>query len=174
MKFILIRHTETDWNTENRLQGQTDTFINATGLKQAYTLAKELAPFNISRIVSSDLRRASQTAQIILETIPVPHHVDTRLRECSFGSLEGFTGEQVRDWYGFSHYSEGSYDYRSFGGESKDEILKRHHAAFDEYAAKHQGEVLLMIGHGSGFNTFLASLGQEPTLKRGQYRIIEY
>ncbi|OGG48010.1 hypothetical protein A3D66_03010 [Candidatus Kaiserbacteria bacterium RIFCSPHIGHO2_02_FULL_50_9] len=174
MKFILIRHAETDWNVENRLQGHTDTEINENGKAQARALAEELVPLSIHRIISSDLKRAAQTADIVASFLGAPVHLDARLRECSFGSLDGITRQEAFEQYGILHYSEGSYNHRAFGGELQEDVIARHRTALDEYALRHPGETLLLVGHGTGFNTLLMELGYEGNLKRGQYRIIEY
>ena len=174
MKFILIRHAETDWNVENRLQGHTDTEINENGRAQARALAQELLPLGIHRIVSSDLKRAAQTADIIAEFLNVPILLDPRLRECSFGSVEGITREEALKLHGIVHYSEGAFDHRPFGGELQADVVARHKAALKEYVLRHPEETLLLVGHGTGFNTLLAELGYEGNLKRGEYRIVEY
>lgn len=175
MKFILIRHAETDWNVENRLQGHTDTELNQNGRAQARALAEELVPLGIHRIVSSDLKRASQTADIITSLLGAPVHLDARLREASFGTLEGWTPEAiVREHNIPPHYSSGPFDFRRFGGEARGEVLTRHRALLDELVGKHFAETLLLVGHGAGLNTLLEEFGHEPTLKRGEYRIVKY
>ncbi len=175
MKFILIRHAETDWNVENRLQGHTDTELNEVGKAQARALAGELVPLGIRRIVSSDLKRASQTADIVVLHLDAPVHLDARLRECSFGTLEGWTPEEIVRKHNIPpHYSSGPFDFQRFGGEKRSEVYERHRAALTEWSKKHPSERILLVGHGAGFNTLLEELGHEPTLKRGEYRIIEY
>ena len=82
MKCILIRHCETDWNVAERLQGHVDTPLNDHGFEQAGILADELTLFGIERILTSDLKRAVQTSDIIFEKIQKPVHIDARLREC--------------------------------------------------------------------------------------------
>lgn len=175
MRFILVRHCETDWNAAGRLQGHTDTELNENGKIQAHTLAREISPLGVHRTISSDLKRAVQTADIVLRSLKVPVSFDARLREASFGALEGRTPEDVVREHGIApHYSSGLFDFRRFGGEARDEVLARHRHLLDELAEKHSTETLLLVGHGAGLNTLLADLGHEPTLKRGEYRIIEY
>src|SRR6202040_856684 len=69
---FLFRHGETDWNREGRLQGHTDTLLNATGLAQAGVLAETLRPHRLDAVVSSDLARARTTVQIVAGALGVP------------------------------------------------------------------------------------------------------
>ena len=78
---FLFRHGETDWNREGRLQGHTDTPLNATGLAQAQALAESLRPHRLDAVVSSDLARARTTAQIVAEALRVPLFIEAGLRE---------------------------------------------------------------------------------------------
>ena len=99
-----IRHGETDWNTQARLQGQRDIPINAKGRAQARVcgailrdlLARENAEFDF---VSSPLGRARETMEIVRATLaldPQAYRIDERLKEISFGEWEGFTLEELR------------------------------------------------------------------------------
>ncbi|MCL2587681.1 MAG: histidine phosphatase family protein [Firmicutes bacterium] len=85
----LVRHGQTDWNAQGRLQGQTDIPLNGIGLGQAQVAAAEVADLEIDKIYSSDLLRALQTAQIIAEGKGLQVTQDSRLREFSFGNAEG-------------------------------------------------------------------------------------
>jgi broad specificity phosphatase PhoE len=100
MKFIIVRHTTTDWNLAKRIQGRVNTSLNEQGRNEAKKLAEKLAKFNISRIVCSDLARAKQTAEIINEKLNLPLYFNKGLRECSFGELEGMTREETIIKYG--------------------------------------------------------------------------
>ncbi len=88
----LTRHTETDGNRANIIQGTDDSFVlNETGKAQAVTAAEKLKRFNIEKIVSSDLTRAKQTAEIIKDILNVTVEYDPRLREYDFGRLNGWS-----------------------------------------------------------------------------------
>src|SRR5690606_9658768 len=88
-----------DWNASMRLQGQSDIELNATGLAQAATAAPRIAELGPTRIISSDLQRASRTAAALGEITGVPVETDARLRERSFGLWEGMTrGEIETGW----------------------------------------------------------------------------
>ena len=86
---FLFRHGETDWNREGRLQGHTDTPLNANGLAQAEALADSLRPHRLDAVVSSDLTRARTTAQIVADTLRVPLFIEPGLRETDVGAAEG-------------------------------------------------------------------------------------
>src|SRR5919198_6103421 len=86
---FLFRHGETDWNREGRLQGHTDTSLNATGLAQAHALSETLRPHRLDAVLSSDLLRASITGRIVAEALGVPLFTDMGLRETNVGAAEG-------------------------------------------------------------------------------------
>jgi len=179
MKLILVRHCETDWNTKGRLQGLIDRELNATGRRQAQELAEEVESFGISRIVSSDLRREVQTAELISEYLGIQIKFDERLRECSFGKFEGLTWSDVEETFNvkkefYYRGAEHDYDFSPVGGESRNNVINRHIALLEKLAKSDRGEKILIIGHGTGLNSLLHLLGYPIGLKRGEYREIEY
>lgn len=94
--FYFLRHGQTDWNLENRAQGQTDVPLNATGIAQANAACSSVSGLNIQVICSSPLSRALNTAEIIGDAISKPVHVLNELTECSWGDQEGQT---KTSWY---------------------------------------------------------------------------
>lgn len=179
MKFILTRHTTTDWNLAGRMQGQTDTSLSEQGRSEAKELAKSFSGLGVNFIVSSDLKRASETAEIIKSFLAAPLELDRRLRECSFGIIEGLTKQQAIEKFGseiIPHWEDNyrAYDFKSFGGEQRALVLARHLEVLKSLAESKVNEPMLLVGHGRGLNTLLAGLGYSPDLKRGEYRIIEY
>ena len=169
MKFILVRHCETDWNREGRLQGHTNTNLSERGWIQADELARKLKKLEVRKIVSSDLKRSRETASAIKEYINVPVIYDARLRECNFGFLEG--GKKNPD--GLWHGSYFNYDFTKYGGESRDAVLRRHSSLLDELSQDNSPEPILLIGHGTGLNTLLAHL-KKTRIQREEYQEIEY
>ncbi len=91
----IMRHGETDWNLENKIQGQSDVPLNDAGRTQAYEMSKKLSRFNPEYIISSDLSRAAETAQIIGDNLNLRVKYDTRLREYNFGILTGLTRAEL-------------------------------------------------------------------------------
>ena len=117
---FLFRHGETNWNREGRLQGHTDTPLNATGLAQAHALAESLRLHQLDAVVSSDLSRARTTAQIVVEALQVPLFIEPGLRETDVGAAEGllWADAKVRFGEGLTErwYSDG--DVAFPGGET--------------------------------------------------------
>ena len=176
---ILTRHLTTTWNREKRIQGQTDIELDEEGKQEAKVLAKKLQFLGIGCIISSDLKRASQTAEIIAETLQVPVILDKRLRECAFGAVEGLTREEAGEQYGNKILDAwddqyDSYDFCEYGGENRKQVLERHLQFLKNISSLSSAKTILLVGHGRGLNTLLASLGHSPTIKRSEYCIIEY
>jgi broad specificity phosphatase PhoE len=97
---FLFRHGETDWNREGKLQGHTDTPLNATGLAQAQALAERLRPHRLDAVMSSDLARAWTTARIVAEGLGVPLISEPGLREANIGEAEGLYWPEVKNRFG--------------------------------------------------------------------------
>ena len=83
----IIRHGQTDWNIEHRTQGHTDIALNTNGIKQAELMTQKIANLKIDSIISSDLKRAYMTAQIINKNFNKNIKADKRLREFCFTSI---------------------------------------------------------------------------------------
>lgn len=94
MKIYFVRHGQTDWNIQNRLQGSVDIPLNPTGINQAHILADKLHSTHFDLIISSPLSRALHTANIINENRDIPLMTETSLLERSFGCLEGIKGNE--------------------------------------------------------------------------------
>jgi len=96
---LLIRHGETAWNAERRLQGHLDIPLNHEGERQARLLAAALADAPLDLIVSSDLMRARQTAQAIASLRGMPLHTEATLRERCYGGFEGLLYSEIEQRY---------------------------------------------------------------------------
>jgi len=106
-RILLARHGQTAWNALGKLQGHTDIELDATGREQARALAVSLRDAGVTRVRSSDLSRARETADIVAAELALaPPDIDAELRERKFGILEGLTREECaanhpeawRDW----------------------------------------------------------------------------
>jgi probable phosphoglycerate mutase len=149
-KLVLVRHGETKWNVEKRIQGQGDSPLTDEGLEQARAIGRRLAREKFDRIVSSDLGRAMQTAREIgtltrHEIVP-----DARLRERHFGDGEGLTYAEIDERYpgAFSRVREVDPDYAIPNGESRRQFHERVVAALEALAEEHRGEALVVVTHG--------------------------
>jgi probable phosphoglycerate mutase len=100
IRFCFFRHGETDWNSEKRFQGNTDIPLNKNGRHQAQLLRPFLAKFGPDAVLSSDLGRARETADIATSGMSVSRHVIPELRECFFGAVEGMTRDEIVREYG--------------------------------------------------------------------------
>jgi 2,3-bisphosphoglycerate-dependent phosphoglycerate mutase len=97
---FLFRHGETDWNRAGRLQGHTDTPLNAKGLAQAEALTERLRPHRLDVVMSSDLTRAWTTGRIVAEGLSVPLISEPGLREANIGEAEGLYWPEVKSRFG--------------------------------------------------------------------------
>lgn len=153
-RIIAIRHGETAWNVDTRLQGHTDIGLNARGQWQAQRAAEALADEDIAAIYSSDLSRASATAQAIADKSTrlgsLPLRLHTGLRERGFGIFEGQTYAQIAsDWPEESkRWRQRDPHYAPHGGESLTQMRDRIVHAVNTIAAQHMGEQILLAAHG--------------------------
>jgi len=141
---LLVRHGETDWNAEGRLQGHTDTPLNDYGRRQAAALAEELAGDGIAAIYASDLSRARETAEILGGRIGLPVTVETDLREKNWGSWEGLTPAERESV--------------EYVGESTEEHRERTLRALVAIAERHPGERVLVVTHGGSVRRVQAAV----------------
>jgi 2,3-bisphosphoglycerate-dependent phosphoglycerate mutase len=109
---LLVRHGETDWNADGRLQGHTDRPLSDFGRRQARRLAEELEGEELQAIYSSDLARARETAEIVGERLGLPVELDPDLREKDWGNWEGLTAVE-RDRVEFVGESTGAHQERT-------------------------------------------------------------
>jgi len=164
----------TSWNDGDRYSGQSDVpTLTGHGIHQAYQLARVLEESRlVSKIVCSDLRRAQQTALILAGPYGLEPVVDLRLRELAIGHMDGM-GAAARavfaDPYLSTHHP--NYNFTSIGGESREQVIRRHQEAFDEHVTD-EG-ICLFVGHGTSLRTFLESCGvTEPIVQGGFVQLL--
>jgi probable phosphoglycerate mutase len=159
---FLARHGETEWNREGRWQGHTDVELNETGLGQARALAEVLRAHAVSRIHTSDLRRARQTAETVAAALGVGDLVvDRALRERSFGIFEGLTREecQVRHPELWARYRANPRDVPP-GAEGHDVLAARMREAVLRASKPEEASPgpILIVSHGGSIRALLAHL----------------
>ena len=97
MKFYVVRHGQTDWNAKGRIQGKTDIELNEIGIEQARQLKALIKDYNIDLIISSPLKRARKTAEIINETVKCNIIFEDSLKERGYGIFEGMIRKEIND-----------------------------------------------------------------------------
>lgn len=148
----IIRHGRTDWNVEYKLQGRTDIPLNDEGREMARKAAEQLSDVNIDICYSSPLKRAYETAQILLQSREVPIIIDSRLSEMCFGAYEG--GERVIEDENcpIASLFTDPVNYKAVeGAESFEELFKRTGEFLEEkiYPDLEKGKDILIVGHGA-------------------------
>jgi len=149
-RVIAIRHGETAWNVDNRIQGQLDIPLNETGRWQAHRLALAVAEEGIDAVYSSDLLRAWQTAQSVARGTGRAIVADTGLRERGFGVFEGLTfAEIARRWPEQSErWRRRDPDFGAEGGEVLRDFYSRSVATATRLAGAHPGQTIALVAHG--------------------------
>ena len=145
--FYLVRHGQTDWNVERRLQGQCDTSLNEMGRKEAAERKEKLQGVLFDICISSDLQRASQTAEILISDRCMAIVKDERLRERSFGPWEGYLISDL----------ECKVDALT-EIETHEAMQERIFASLEELGERHDGATLLVVTHGGAIKNILTRL----------------
>ncbi|WP_027363747.1 alpha-ribazole phosphatase [Desulfotruncus alcoholivorax] len=159
-RILLIRHGETVWNKEAKLQGQTDIPLSEKGIQQAVALSKRLSDRKIEAVYASSLSRAIRTAGFIAE----PHHRQVQilpdLQELNFGNWEGLTFKEIQQ-----NYSELSKTWwskpletRIPGGETLDELAKRSNRAIKDIVLKHNDQTVAVVAHGGTIRSIVGTV----------------
>jgi 2,3-bisphosphoglycerate-dependent phosphoglycerate mutase len=155
-RFCLVRHGETDWNAERRLQGHTDIDLNSRGIAQAAQMAKAIKAIDLQFDVlyTSDLKRAAKTANAIENLFNTKAIVDPALRERHLGALQGITTAEAPQfdaklWK--SHLSRNIHE-ELRGGESIAQFAERIHLAFERIRLQHLGKTILLVSHGGALD----------------------
>jgi len=149
-QLILIRHGETLWNTERRMQGQLDSPLTNRGLWQAQQLGVRMRALPFVALYSSDLPRAHRTAQSIAEVTGHAIVTDERLRERHFGVFEGLNQQEMQNCEpeAYQRFMSRDPQYAVPGGESPAGFFERCRAALEELALRHGGETIVVVTHG--------------------------
>ncbi len=152
---VLIRHGETAWNAERRLQGHLDIALNAEGLRQADALGAALAGEHVDAIIASDLQRAHQTALAVAAGRSMTVVQDPMLRERCYGGFEGLLYADIEQRFPVEFAAWQARDIDSVMppgarvAESFRQFYARCTAAIVGHAARHPGKRLALVAHGA-------------------------
>jgi probable phosphoglycerate mutase len=163
-RIIAVRHGETAWNVDTRIQGHLDIPLNDTGLWQARQLARALANEPVAAIYTSDLQRARATAQAVADATSAPLTPERDLRERSFGALEGRTFAEVEiDLPELAlRWRKRDPHFAPEGGESLTLLRERIAHTVHRLAARHPGEQVVLVAHGGVLDMlYRLATGQE-------------
>lgn len=153
-EILLIRHGETDWNVERRMQGHLDIALNAVGHRQAELLAAVLHGEAIQAVISSDLRRACDTARPLVQDGAVGWTIDAALRERCFGAFEGLRYDEIEAHFPQAHaaWQARAIDARYPAGVHRAETLRefsqRAIAGVLAQVRRHAGKKIAIVTHG--------------------------
>ena len=149
-RIIAVRHGETAWNVDTRIQGHLDIALNDTGRWQARQVARALADEPLAAVYTSDLQRAHATAQAIAHASAVPLVAEPGLRERSFGELEGRTIAEIEAELPDPARRGRQRDphFAPTGGETLVQLRERIAATTHRLAAQHTEQLIVLVAHG--------------------------
>ena len=163
-RLLIVRHGETVWNAEGRIQGHSDTSLSERGVLQAQAVAERLADTQIDAAYSSDLVRASDTAKKILEDRGVALNETPLLRERYYGVFEGLTVEERRAQFPamFEASLVKDLDFAPTGAESARQTLIRMGPLVTDIKDRHLDQTVLLVGHGGSLRAAILALMDFP------------
>lgn len=148
----MIRHGETNWNKEKRIQGKTDIPLNETGKSQAATCCEAAKQFAPTILITSPLLRAKVTAEIINTCLELPIHEMTEFVERSYGDAEGMTIEDRNRYFPDRNHIPNV--------EPFDALQKRGMAGLEKVCEAYPDERILIVSHGALINSLLSVISK--------------
>ncbi len=148
-RLVLIRHGQTEWNATGRWQGQADPPLNEVGREQARATAHALKSQHIDALISSDLRRARETAEIIADALDLRVELDARLREVNLGEWQGLFSDEIRARWPdeMKMWIEQPLATCPPHGESIQELAERVLIAVNDIAARYRDRRVGLVAH---------------------------
>ncbi|MBW2712147.1 MAG: histidine phosphatase family protein [Deltaproteobacteria bacterium] len=162
--FILFRHGESEWNAQGRWQGQGDPSLTQTGRRQVQQTARSFVENpdtpTFQKIISSDLKRAAQSAKILGEALGLPIKVDARFRELDVGEWSGLSHEEISQRWpeDYNAFRAGDAEVCLGGAESWSMLRARFRQALGELALEFSGKTILLVAHGGAIRSVLPGL----------------
>lgn len=169
IRIYLVRHGETVWNAEGRIQGHLDVELSEKGKHQAVLLARRLADVPLDAVYSSDLSRAWMTAELVANTHGLTVTRTELLREAMLGEWQGHTGAELISKFPdlYALYKADSVTNRPPGGERLEDVIDRCARFLDQIRRDHQEGNLLLVGHGGSVRGVIcAALSLPPSYYR--------
>lgn len=158
-RLVLWRHGETNWNVDRRMQGQLDAELSEAGIEQAKLAAPHIAAFEPRALLTSDLRRAADTAAVLTELTGLPAQVDKRLRETHLGDWQGLTHQDVDSrWPGGRGLWRRDAEWAPPGGETRVDVAGRARQVVVELDEKPEVDVAVLCAHGGLIASLVACL----------------
>lgn len=149
-QICLVRHGETDWNAMGKIQGRTDISLNATGKRQAEECAQYFSNSEWDRIVTSPLKRAKQTANIMNQSLQIPVIEMEEFVERCYGDAEGLTREERQRLYPQGKDIPNQ--------EPRNMLAQRVMKGMQRIQEEYPNEKIILVAHGGVINTILAVL----------------
>lgn len=166
MKLYLIRHGQTVWNAENRIQGHLGVPLDETGIRQTEQMVTRLQRMGVQpyQVITSDLQRALEMAERIAQSLQTPMVVMPGLRERAWGEWEGMTGAEIKERYPMTQ--EERIHFVPEGAESTPQFWQRVRQAW-QTILQIEAEELVIVGHGGSLRVMLCeALGAGETTYR--------
>lgn len=166
-RLVLLRHGQTDYNVEGRMQGHIDSMLTAEGREQATDAAPAIARLTPALLISSDLQRAVDTADIVGAAAGLPVKLDPRLRETNLGDWQGRTVADIEsDWPGAIATWRSDPAWAPPGGESRLEVVRRSRPVveeIDDELAGGEDTTVVLVAHGGLIAGLVSALLALPT-----------
>ena len=156
--FALLRHAETEWNREKRIQGQQDAPLTSNGRRQAQRWGLALARHELDHMITSDLGRARLTGALINFNLDLPHSEEPRLREQDWGRWAGLNFRDLLEVNGLRAQVRMGWHFRPLEGESRLEVFERSRQALADAAHRLKGKRVLVVTHGGVIKSLLYRL----------------
>ena len=149
-RLCLVRHGETEWNAERRIQGQIDIALNALGRQQARAAGRSLQGCGLTALYASDLRRAWETAELIGAALHLQPQPEPSLRERDYGIFSGLTYAEAEERHpeAYAAFAGRNVDYAFENGESLQTLHVRVTQTLQRLAQRHAGEAVALVLHG--------------------------
>ncbi|MBN2579065.1 MAG: histidine phosphatase family protein [Pirellulales bacterium] len=181
MHLYLIRHGESVYNAEGRIQGHSDVPLSELGRRQGRAVAEALAAQPVEALHASPLRRAYQMAEILAARLGLPIRTDDRLKEINVGIFQGQLRRELDQTYPveLAHWTSEDLDYALPGGETRRQLIVRGRAAIEEIVGE-KFQHVAVVSHGRLLMMTLKSLLAMPldeppfSLQNGSITTVQY